>query len=357
MIQLGLDRTGVVVLLATGFALSLAMNMLLLRKFKAFKRAPVSGQIRWATQAKPAVGGLSFAMALLLGVAVGWGLDTCWTPGQWMGLSTGATLAFVVGLVDDFRHVSALRKLVVQLACAACVVGVGLGVKCSGLAAMDAVITVFWVVGLMNAVNMLDNMDGIATITSVFSALFLVLAAALGLGRMGAEAAVYLALIGGLFGFLVVNRHPSKMYMGDGGSMLLGFLLAVGTITFGWNLGGDKACFASTHLLVALLVMALPLTDTAVVIINRLTHGVSPATGGRDHTTHNLSYLGLSDSQVAVAFSFLGMINLCWALWIAFGEPEQFVIFTATAWGLFVFCVFFFISRYNLRRGKYAYNA
>ena len=64
----------------------------------------------------------------------------------------------------------------------------------------------------------------------------------------------------------------------------------------------------------------------------------------------------MADNYVAVTYSFLSMINLCWALWIAYGEPEQFVIFTATAWGLGVFCVFFLISRYNLRRGKYTYN-
>lgn len=357
MIQLGLDRTGVMVLLAMGFVLSLGVNLLLLRKFVAFKRAPAPGQIRWASQQKPAAGGISFAVALVLGAVFGWGLDSHFSPAQWGGVAAGAVLAFGVGLVDDFKHVSALRKLLVQLACAALVVGVGLGVQCTGWAVVDAAITVFWVVGLMNAVNMLDNMDGITSITSVFSALFVVLAAALNLGSLGSEAAVFLALIAGLFGFLVVNWHPSKMYMGDAGSMLLGFLLAVGSIAFGWNLGADTGEFAATDLLVALLVMALPLTDTAVVIINRLAHGVSPATGGRDHTTHNLSYLGLADNQVAVTYSFVGMINLCWALWIAYGEPEQFVIFTATAWGLLVFCAFFLISRYNLRRGKYTYNA
>jgi UDP-GlcNAc:undecaprenyl-phosphate GlcNAc-1-phosphate transferase len=356
MMLQGLARTDVILLLALGFVLSVVTNVLLLRKFKAYKRTPNPGQIRWASQQKPAVGGISFAVALVLGMAFGWGLDSIWAPLQWTGLAAGAVLAFGVGLLDDFKHVSALRRLLVQLACAGLVVGVGLGVQCTGWAAVDGLITVFWVVGLMNAVNMLDNMDGITTITSIFSALFVVLAAALHLGRLGTEAAVFLALIAGLFGFLVVNWHPSKIYMGDGGSMLLGFLLAIGSIAFCWNLGAITGSFRGTDLLVALLVMALPLTDTAVVIINRLSHGVSPATGGRDHTTHNLSYLGMADNYVAVTYSFLSMINLCWALWIAYGEPEQFVIFTATAWGLGVFCVFFLISRYNLRRGKYTYN-
>jgi UDP-GlcNAc:undecaprenyl-phosphate GlcNAc-1-phosphate transferase len=146
------------------------------------------------------------------------------------------------------------------------------------------------------------------------------------------------------------------MYMGDAGSQLLGFLLATGSIVFGWNLNDQLPGFDWQTMLVPLLVMALPLTDTAVVIINRLSHGVSPSTGGRDHTTHNLSYLGLRDNMVAVTYSFLGMINLIWALWVAYAEPTQFVIFTATGWGLLVFLAFFFISRYNLRRGKYSYN-
>lgn len=356
-------ETGVFVAhLLACFLLSFFVNWGLLRKRPATRRKQSQQQVRWNSQSKPAMGGFSFMAVTLLALlgAMVWSSLASWeqdAPAMLPtigGILLASLLAFGVGIYDDAYHTRPRTKLIMQFACAGILLWSGIQIDCFDLQWLNVVLSVVWVVGLMNAVNMLDNMDGIASTVSIFICLFVVMVS-LGVHQeIGVATWIFAGLASGLFGFLMFNWHPSKMYMGDGGSMLLGVLLASGTMSYAWNL--VPAPFEGRQLLIPGLVLLMPIADTTVVTVNRLLHEVSPSTGGRDHTTHNLSYLGLPDNMVAVVFSFLSMISTTLALILAYGEADRMTTFGSVLWMSLVILGFFVISRFNLARGKYSYK-
>jgi UDP-GlcNAc:undecaprenyl-phosphate GlcNAc-1-phosphate transferase len=157
---------------------------------------------------------------------------------------------------------------------------------------------------------MLDNMDGITTSVSIS----IVLATMYMIWSTGYYTSIYfitlLGVLSGLLGFLYYNWNPSKMYMGDTGSQFLGIFLAAVGIIFLWN-GHTSDVFRiqTKQFIVPLLVFIVPIIDTTTVTINRLLKGQSPFVGGKDHTTHHLSYMGLTDRQVALTFLGLSLLS------------------------------------------------
>ena len=172
-------------------------------------------------------------------------------------------------------------------------------------------ITVIWVIGIMNSINMLDNMDGITSVTS----LFIVLCGLIFLGINNSynqyDFMILLGTIGSLIGFLFYNWHPSKMFMGDSGSQLLGLLIAAIGIKYFWNIESFDENEISTgkQLITVLIVFILPISDTTAVVINRLARKSSPFIGGKDHTTHHLSYMGFTDTQISFIFAGISFIS------------------------------------------------
>ncbi|HPF91177.1 MAG TPA: MraY family glycosyltransferase, partial [Flavobacteriales bacterium] len=160
-------------------------------------------------------------------------------------------------------------------------------------------------------INMLDNMDGITTSVSIA----VLIAGAMSILVIGPSDPVYMVLIVGtmasLTGFLFFNWNPSRMFMGDTGSQFLGVLLAFVGIRFFWNAPSIEGRWElGRQVMSALIVFLLPIVDTTVVTINRLLKGRSPFVGGRDHTTHHLSYAGYSDGQVALVFIGLSLLHV-----------------------------------------------
>jgi UDP-GlcNAc:undecaprenyl-phosphate GlcNAc-1-phosphate transferase len=120
-----------------------------------------------------------------------------------------------------------------------------------------------------------------------------------------------IGVLAALSGFLFFNWHPSRMFMGDTGSQFLGVFLAYLAIRFLWNTPSPAGAWETPRQIVMpLIALLLPIVDTTVVSINRIARGSSPFVGGRDHTTHHLSYAGLSDAQVALTFVGLSMLNV-----------------------------------------------
>ena len=182
-------------------------------------------------------------------------------------------------------------------------------------------ITIFWVVGIMNSINMLDNMDAITS--SVGSIIILAAIAFILLQKdysieyllQKDFSSLYLLMLVGvlasLIGFLFFNWHPSRLYMGDTGSQFLGIILAFVGITYFWNgsdVEGNK--IVSKQIISGLLIFIIPLTDTVTVIINRLLKRQSPFVGCKDHTTHHLHYLGMTDRQIALCFTGVTLVSL-----------------------------------------------
>ncbi len=212
----------------------------------------------------------------------------------------GGTLVSVVGLVDDHRGMRPRTKLFWQVVAALILVVGNVRIRFLGSPWLDVPLTVFWVVGICNAINFMDNMDGLAAgVAAVAAGSFLVIAAINGQVLVSSLAA---ALLGACLGFLVYNFQPALTFMGDAGSLLLGFMLAV---------LGIKLNFPHTHQesvwMVPLVVLGLPIFDTTLVTISRLRRRVSVAQGGADHTSHRMARLGLSHRRVVVALYTVGV--------------------------------------------------
>ena len=161
-------------------------------------------------------------------------------------------------------------------------------------------ITLFWIVGICNAVNLLDNMDGLSGGVTAIACLFLG-AIALSQGQVPI-AIVCASLFGATLGFLWFNWHPATIFMGDAGSLLLGFILAVLGLMIGFPTDADRASW-----LIPLFVLTIPIFDTTLVTISRLRRGIAIADGGKDHTSHRLVELGLNVRQAVMRVPIEGV--------------------------------------------------
>lgn len=212
----------------------------------------------------------------------------------------GGTLVSLFGVVDDAHGMRPLIKLGGQL-----LAGVVLILSSGGLTggpqvtifpstALNIAVTLIWIIGITNALNLLDNMDGLSGgIAAVASAFFLLLAALNDQVLVGAMAA---ALLGACIGFLRYNLNPATIFMGDTGSLFLGFILAA----LGIKLRFPGHTPAVTWM-IPVLVLGLPIFDTALVTVSRLRRGLNPLTnGGKDHLSHRLVALGMTRREAVL---------------------------------------------------------
>lgn len=271
-------------------------------------------QIRWASASKPALGGISFYIVFLFSVSfVGTihSADTLTENKQFLGILGAATLAFMIGLADDAYNTRPYLKFSGQLTCGLLLASSGTYIHFFESDLLNYFISVVWVIGIMNSINMLDNMDGITTNVSIFILINAIVVLLAVNSFSSPFFLILIGLLGALIGFLYYNWNPSKIYMGDTGSQFLGALLAAISIIYFWNTPFDtNSKIQLKQLLLTIIVFVLPIADTATVVINRLLKKQSPFVGGKDHTTHHLSYLGFSDKQVALIFIAIASISV-----------------------------------------------
>ncbi|MEO8381356.1 MAG: hypothetical protein ABI779_16980 [Acidobacteriota bacterium] len=229
------------------------------------------------------------------------------TRQSWIVIGASTAL-FAVGLIDDFVHLKPYQKLIGQLLGASAVVYLGLVLPWTGSFVLNMIITFFWLVGVTNAVNMLDNMDGLATGVAAIASLSL--AVTFFLNGQIAEALMLGAFFGALGGFLIFNHNPASIFMGDCGSMFVGFFLASAALLAS-EAGGGRSRSVVAVLAVPVLVLCIPIFDTTFVTLMRKMAGRAASQGGRDHTSHRLVALGLSERHAVwmmYAFAVLGGI-------------------------------------------------
>lgn len=304
---------------------------------------------RWNASTKPAAGGIVFLIAFVSGMFL-WQPADLFSGEFWVILLSGI-LAFATGLWDDISRISASKKMLGQLLSAIIfVMGTGSVISLSGdlhWYYFDVMVTIVFVVGIMNSINMLDNMDAVATIAAMP-----VFVCALTAGFFSGD--FYLWFLASLLAFLAFNRFPSRIFMGDSGSMILGFLIAF-TLIRTLRTSSD----GSMTDLVVLMISAssMFLIDSLVVTINRLRHGISPSTGGRDHTSHNLIYAGLNENGVALLFVLFGIIqSVIWYLHYQ-SVVEDFILLTfAVVYFITYFVVMMFLTFRHLKSGKFIYK-
>jgi len=237
--------------------------------------------------AVPYLGGL----AIMAG-AVAAQLAVVGVPGRATIVLLAAIGLGIVGAIDDRRNLHPVPRLAAQTAAAATAVGVGVRANITGNVVIDSAGTIVWIVIMTNALNFLDNMDGLAACLAAASA-----ASAFALSSAAGQhivATASSALVGACLGFLLYNRRPASIYMGDAGSLFLGYLLAVVVVQV------DPAQSQPRSWLVPALLLSIPVLDTTTVMVARWRNGRALHMGGRDHLSHRLVALGWSPTEAVL---------------------------------------------------------
>ncbi len=252
----------------------------------------------------PLMGGLAVALASLASAAAALALIRCPYSARLVGFMSGGLMAVVLGLADDANGMRPRVKLLGQTAAAAVMLLSG-GIDGLPLPAPLAfILALFWMVGLMNAFNFLDNMDGITSGLATIATLG-IFVLAVGHGHTNTAIAA-VAVAGGALGFLWYNFAPASIFLGDAGSLFLGYVVGgLSLRAVAYAEGGLSA------LLIPVLMLGYPIFDAFLVTASRLAEGRDVALGGRDHSSHRIAGLGLSSKQTAtVIYLISGLLTM-----------------------------------------------
>ena len=339
--------------------LSLAINYLLLKfSFNLGSRNnPAFNQVRWTAHVKPSIGGISFFIIFLLS----WGIygfisqERGVVPDkQIIGIVAATSLGFMAGLYDDAFNTNPLLKFILQLSCGVILVIFNVKINISNFEVINILFTLIWVVGLMNSINMLDNMDGVTASISAF-----IIAGLIGVLAITGHAAsefymlILIGVLGALIGFLRFNWNPSKIFMGDTGSQFLGVFLASTSILFFWQFNeGNQGLIQVKPFVLPALFFIIPIIDTTTVTVRRLLRGQSPFVGGKDHITHHFAYLGLKESTIVLLL--LGTTLLSFPLAIVLLKNPLIWNFYVSFGMLAYVVALFFVFQYFYKKGELA---
>ncbi len=277
-------------------SLSLASTLVVRAISRTFGLVAQPRGDRWHRRPTALLGGI--------GIAVGFSVPVL-VMGTWREGGPVVALALFVtalGLVDDLRRLSPAAKLAFEATAAAGALFLGYRLGWTGSLTFDSLLTLLWLVGMANAFNLLDNMDGLAAgVAGIGAAAYLILALA---GGTPADVLMLAAYAGATCGFLVFNVHPASIFMGDAGSLFLGFTLGLLAVRSGAGLGTGGA----SAVLIPLAILSVPIFDTALVTFMRGLAGRPISEGGRDHSSHRLVALGLPERRaVFVLWVFAGI--------------------------------------------------
>jgi UDP-GlcNAc:undecaprenyl-phosphate GlcNAc-1-phosphate transferase len=272
------------------------------------------GQRKAHADPVPYLGGLAIILAFTVAMGAGAaarGLEG--SAGQAATILGGGLVLAAMGLWDDLRGVPGWVKAAVEIPLAAALYASGIRAEVFDAEPLNLLLTVGWVCGIVNAVNFLDNMDGLtAGVSAVAASYFAALAA---LSGQILVASLSAAVAGCSLGFLWYNRRPARIFMGDTGTLFLGWLLAVLALELRFN-NLERVTF-----FVPVAVLAVPIFDTLLISISRVCRGLSPLHPGLDHTSHRLVHLGLPHSA-AVGLHYVAAVAAGWlGVVIAFARP------------------------------------
>ena len=260
----------------------------------------------------------------------------------WLATSVlGPALALgLIGLWDDVKNLKPLPRFIAQsfagiFTAVLLVVTETVG-NPTGSKLFDSLFTIFWVVGICNAINFFDNLDGGAAGTVAISSIALAYLAITGDQYLVAALATVTA--GATLGFLVWNKSPAKIYMGDAGALFLGVLIATLTIRLQPSSNTSISSF-----LVPILLLAIPILDTSIAVLSRLKRGLSPFQGGQDHLSHRLIRAGLTRKQSAISLWGLSGIFAVFAVLVSHPNHkiENYTMFAAGLFWTALFYLFF----------------
>ncbi|MCD5413513.1 MAG: undecaprenyl/decaprenyl-phosphate alpha-N-acetylglucosaminyl 1-phosphate transferase [Clostridiales bacterium] len=298
----------------------------------------------------PRLGGLAIFFAFMINALI-------WTPltTEFIGIFTAGTFILVFGVVDDFKRISAKYKLIVQVIAAAIVIYSGVRIEffsfpfsSSGMVYLGMIsipVTLFWIVGITNAVNLMDGLDGLAAGLAAVASISLSIIAFL--NGQTAVALLLMSLAGATLGFLPYNFNPAKIFMGDTGSLFIGFILATISIE------GVIKSAATVAIIIPVLVLGVPVFDTAFAIVRRSINGKPIHVADKGHLHHKLLDLGFSQKQTVTVLYCIGVLLGGVAILIS-GVTQMIsfvtlvIILLAMSFGTFV--VLFAINRKRVKQ-------
>jgi UDP-GlcNAc:undecaprenyl-phosphate GlcNAc-1-phosphate transferase len=340
--------------LATSAVTALAVTPVVLRALLA-KGIYGHARVKEGVEHKPVprLGGVAVCIATTVGILVTLPsalarphASTDHPATFFVGLLAASLLLFAAGVVDDLYNLPPRSKLLAQIAAALVAWQAGIhvdqftlfgGASSLDLGALSLPVTVLWIVGVTNAFNLIDGLDGLATGIGLV-ALTTTLAVALKLGN-GDVALVCAALAGALLGFLRYNIRPARIFLGDSGSLFVGFMLAV------LSVHGSTKSAAAVLVVVPVLVLALPLIDTALAIVRRWLRGKPIFGADERHLHHRLVAIGLTHTRAAVLLFLTAAGLAMFALLLVFGPPAAVVSIAAAGGALTLALLLFGIKR------------
>ena len=300
-------------MMIVGFAAALGLTPITRRIAMRLGVVAAPSQRNIHTQRMPLMGGVAIYLAFVLSVLL-------FSPPGYLeelgAVVAGATLLAWIGYLDDRRDLSPRIRLLAMTLAALVAALAGVQIQLFGSVLVDIPLTLFWIVALVNAINWIDNMDGLAAGSSaIASGFFLLIAVTQGQILVSMLAA---AIFGGVIGFLTYNFNPSSTFMGDMGAYTLGFVLAILAIKLKFETQPLNVTW-----MVPIFALALPIVDINLAILTRLVERRPLMQGGKDHVSHRIMSIGFTQRQtllILYGFSFLFGLT---ALAISQLEPSQ----------------------------------
>lgn len=266
------------------------------------------------------------------------------TPILGFSLILGAMLMFLLGLIDDIWPTGPIIKLLLQIAAASIFIHTGGLLNLTTYAIINILLTYLWFIVIINSLNMLDNMDGLAIGVAFISILSLVLISIPSIGNNPLIIQFGIIMLGSFSAFWLFNNNPASIFMGDSGSLSIGFILAAlaipSDLNFNFGLSSNSVVDSLLLILILLALLSVQLVDFIFVTINRLLKGKKPYVGGKDHTSHSLVKLGMSDKQAVILLYFFGFIGGILAILLKYFK-EQVLIY-----GIIYFIILSFFAIY-----------
>lgn len=302
------------------------------------------GMIRWTSTTKPSLGGIIFFFAFLLSIVfflVILSENSKFNNLEFLGMVLCCTLGFIMGLADDAYNTKPWLKFSVQILCGVIAILSGNHINIFSIQWVNYFVTVFWFVGIMNSLNMLDNMDSITSGVAAVGCFFLLVLNVYNHQVFSYDTVVVLGVFCSLLAFLWYNWHPSKMYMGDSGSQFVGAFMAFMALKLLWNVPMYTSSRTTDYFMFVLPVafFIITISDTTTVSINRLLKGKSPFIGGKDHTTHHLVYAGLKQRSVALLYIIISGV-VCSLAFLIYYYRVYTNIFVLVCFSLLLFVIF-----------------
>lgn len=335
--------TPLIVAIALSFGLSALLVPTIIRLGHRYGILDFPGQHKRHQEPTPLLGGVALFISTWATVGISYLLFQDLyeqLSGSVVFIFLGALIILLVGLSDDLRPLSARSKLVAQIATGLLLYIGGLRVELvtvpfhsADIGAFSIVITVLWVVVLTNAINLIDGLDGLASGVSLIGAVCLLVIGQL--HQAGAELVFMLVLIGFLALFLFYNRYPARIFLGDSGSMQIGYYFAVFSLVI------PLKSFTATALYVPLLALGVPLMEVLSSMVRRTLNGQNIMRADRRHLFHYLSLMGFSRHQVVVIFYSMAVVYGLFA--VAMFYLDRLTVFISLVFFMVVIFAVFFI--------------